>query len=235
MKQKERVENNVLKRIKNDYVFRALIVSTLSFFVTLMFAGYNTLLGIVYKSVWNIGIAVYYFLLLCIRAYVIFSERKFYKNKLTDEEKENKRKRIFLVQSILLFVIDIALIVPISLMVMQKKDVNYSTIPAIMTAAYTTYKIVISSRNIIKTRNERHLSIKILRTVNFVDALVSVLSLQYLLIMTFGGEIDNQMFIFCAVSSFAIWTFLIVLSLISLVQSIKLQKQTENCKADNKT
>lgn len=170
----------------------------------MLFTAYNVFLCIAYKAVWTFGIAVYYALLLSIRAYVIFSERRFHKERLTDEQKENKRKKLFLIQSIFLFIIDFALIAPISLMVLQKKTVNYSTIPAITVAAYTTYKIVISTRNIIKTRNVPHLSLKILRTVNFVDALVSVLTLQYTLIITFGGGMDKDMFILCAVSSFSI-------------------------------
>ncbi len=83
MKTKERVGINVLKRVKTDYVFRTFIFSALSFFITLTFTCYNIFLGIVYKITWNIGIAVYYALLLHIRAYVIFSERKFHKRKLT--------------------------------------------------------------------------------------------------------------------------------------------------------
>lgn len=224
MRSKERVGIKLLKRIKNDYVFRAFAFSALSFFITMLFTAYNVFLYIAYKAVWNIGIAVYYALLLSIRAYVIFSERKFYKEQLTDVQKENKRKKLFLFQSILLFIIDFSLIVPISLMVLQKKTVTYSTIPAITAAAYTTYKIVIATRNIIKTRKESHLSLKILRTVNFVDALVSVLTLQYTLIITFGGGMDKDMFLLCAISSFAIWTLLIVLSLKSLLQSVKLKK-----------
>ncbi len=225
MKIKERAVIKLLKRIKNDYVFRTFISSALSFFITVLFTAYNVFLCIAYEAVWNIGIAVYYALLLSIRAYVIFSERKFHKEKLADEQKENKRTKLFLIQSIFLFIIDFALIAPISLMVLQKKTVNYSTIPAITVAAYTTYKIVISTRNIIKTRNVLHLSLTILRTVNFVDALVSVLSLQYTLIITFGGGMDKDMFILCAVSSFAIWTLLVLISLKSLFQSVKLKKE----------
>ncbi len=167
-----------------------------------------------------------YALLLCIRAYVIFSERAFYKKKLPYDQKEAARKRLFLVQSAFLFAIDLALIAPITLMVQQKKVIQYTTIPAIATAAYTTYKIIISTKNIIKTRKGRHLSVRILKTVNFVDALVSVLTLQYTLIITFGGGMDSDTFALCAVSSFGIWSLLIALSTVSLLQAVKMRKNT---------
>lgn len=227
MERKERA-GNALKRMKRDYVFRAFVFSALSFLVTVVFTGYNVFLWIVYRAVWNIGIAVYYALLSGIRAYVIFSERKYHRAQFGEEEKENKRKKLVFVQSIFLLVIDFALIAPISLMVLQKKPIAFSSIPAIATAAYTTCKIVIAARNIVKIRKKRHLSLKILRTVSFVDALVSVLTLQYTLIITFGGGMDKDMFVLCAFSSFGIWVVLIGLSLKSLVRSIKLRQ--ENCR-----
>lgn len=222
MEHKERVGIGVLKRIKNDYVFRTFIFSALSFFVTLVFTVYNTFLGVAYKSVWNIGIALYYALLLCIRAYIIFSEKKFYKNNLTDEQKDRKRKIIFFVQSILLLIIDFALIAPISLMVLQKRAIKFSQIPAIAMAGYTSFKIFVSTRNIFKTKFEMNLSIKMLRNINFIDALVSILSLQYTLIMTFGGGLDEDMFTLCAISSFCIYVLLFILSLKTFLSSIKI-------------
>ena len=222
MEHKERVGIGVLKRIKNDYVFRTFIFSALSFFVTLVFTIYNTFLGVAYKSVWNIGIALYYALLLCIRAYIIFSEKKFYKNNLTDEQKDRKRKIIFFVQSILLLIIDFALIAPISLMVLQKRAIKFSQIPAIAMAGYTSFKIFVSTRNIFKTKFEMNLSIKMLRNINFIDALVSILSLQYTLIMTFGGGLDEDMFTLCAISSFCIYVLLFILSLKTFLSSIRI-------------
>lgn len=207
-----------------DYVFRTFVSSTLSFFITLAFAGYNIFLGIAYQTIWNIGIAVYYILLGGIRAYVLFSERKLHKLGLTDKQKEKANKKLYFVQSIFLFFIDLALILPISLMVMQEKEVHYTTIPAIATAVYTTYKIIISTRNFIKNKTQKHISVKILKNINFIDALVSVLSLQYTLIMTFGDGIKGKMLALCAASAFGIWAFLLAVSFLSMAKAIKLSR-----------
>ena len=226
MKGKKTTKNKWIEKIKTDYTFRTFVFSTLSFLVTVAFTGYNAFLAVAYRSAWNTGIAVYYALLLCIRAYVIFSEYKFYKKNIDESVRESTRKRIFFVQSILLFVIDLALIAPITMMVMQQKEINYSEIPAITIAAYTTYKIVMSARNFIKTHKGNHLSVKILRNVNFVDALVSVLSLQYTLIVTFAGGIDSKMRVLCAISTFVIWTFIIIVSVLTLVCAVKIKKDS---------
>lgn len=228
MKRKERTEHKFLKRIKSDYTFRTFVFSAFSFLVTVAFTGYNVFLAVVYRSAWNIGIAIYYALLLCVRAYVIFFEYEFNKKNIDDRAKENARKQLYLVQSILLLVMDIALIAPISIMVMQQKDINYSEIPALTIAAYTTYKITAASINIVKTRKGKHLSVKILRNVNFVDALVSVLSLQYTLIMTFGGGIDGKMRTLCAISTFFIWMFIIFISVLSFIHAVKSKKDKQD-------
>ena len=142
---------------------------------------------------------------------------------MSEEQKETARKNLYFVQSILLLIIDLALITPISLMVLQKKNVDYSTIPAIILAAYTTYKIIAAIINYIKTRKQKHLSIKILKNINLIDALVSILSLQYVLIMTFGNGIEGEMLALCATSTFAVWVLIIAISVLSLINSIKIK------------
>lgn len=222
MKDKERTKNKFLKKIKTDYIFRTFIISALSFLVTVVFTGYNAFLAVIYESAWNISISVYYALLLCIRAYVICSELKFYKTRQSEAQKYNGRKKLYFLQSIFLFIIDVALIAPITMMVLGQRTVDYSKIPAISIAAYTTYKMILSAKNFIRTRKQNHLSLKILRNVNFIDALVSVLSLQYTLIMTFGGGIMGDMLTLCAVSSFAIWAFIIVISVLTLIDAVQI-------------
>lgn len=221
-KEKTRTEKHSAKLFAafGDKVKRFFVSSVLSLLTTALFAGYNLFLWMVGGAAWNIGIAVYYLLLAAIRAHVLLSERKFRRSELPEAERETARSKLFLVHSVLLFLLDLALIAPISLMVMQKKAVSYSQIPAIATAAYTTYKIAISTRNFIKDRKARHLSVKTLRTLNFVDALVSLLSLQYVLVMTFGEGVTDKMLTLCATTSFAVWVLLLAVSALSLWKAI---------------
>lgn len=224
MKNNGGTDKKFFKRIRGDYAYRTLIFAVLSTVINVVFAGFNLILGIYYSSAWSIGIAAYYALLITIRAYTAVCELKFRKKRLSEEEKIPARKTPFLIQCTLLLVVDIALIAPISLMVMQKKPINFSIIPAIAMAAYTTYKIVTSSVNFAKTRKSQNLSVKTFRIINFVDALVSLLSLQYALIMTQEGSIEGEMLTLCAISSFAIWTAVIVISIISLRYAIKIRR-----------
>ena len=196
-------EKKYIERFKNDYAFRTFFFSAVSLITGAAYAAYNLFLGLAYSSAWNTGIAAYYLSLLCIRFFILSAEIKYVKKGYDEPQKEKARKRLFRVQSALLFATDISLIAPITLM------------------AYTTYKIIMSAINFSKAKKNGNLSVKMLRNVNLVDALVSVLSLQYALVMTFGGGIEGDMLFLCAFSSLAVWVFLIILSVVNAVKSRK--------------
>lgn len=189
-------EKKYIERFKNDYAFRTFFFSAVSLITGAAYAAYNLFLGLAYSSAWNTGIAAYYLSLLCIRFFILSAEIKYVKKGYDEPQKEKARKRLFRIQSALLFATDISLIAPITLMVLQKKEVNFSSVHAITIAAYTTYKIIMSAINFSKAKKNGNLSVKMLRNVNLVDALVSVLSLQYALVMTFGGGIEGDMLFF---------------------------------------
>ncbi len=216
-------QNKFIKRLKDDYAFRTLLFGFFSFAATVVFTGYNVFLAVAYRTAFSIGIAVYYASLVSVRAYVFCSEYAYLKAGLDETQKECRRKHLFFVQSILLFVTDVALIAPAAMMVKQQKAVNYSEIPAIATAAYTTYKIILSARNLIKARAQNNLSVRVLRNVNFTDALVSILSLQYILVMTFGDGTGGDMHVLLAISTFAIWAFVCVLSVLTLITAVRIK------------
>lgn len=217
--------------LKNNFALHAYITSAFSFFITLIFCCYNLFLGIAYNSDWNISISVYYFLIVAIRIYVGISElnrRRSYDvsvNKITSVSP--RQRRLFLIPGFLLFILDFTLIVPIFLMVTQKKTVNYSMIAAITIAAYTVYKITASIIGYVKTKNIKNFNITILKSINVVDALVSVLSLQYALIMTVDGNINDNMRTLCGITGFAIWAIILIFCSGTLIKSVR------ECKKDH--
>ena len=126
-------------RMKSDYAFRTFVTAGLSFAATLVFACYNTFLGIFYGAAWNFG---------------------------------------------------------------SFAAVNFK-----------------------KTRKLDHLSVIMLRNASFIDALVSVLSLQYVLIMTFGKDGGSDMVRMVAMTSFAIWSAIVLVSALAVVRAVKLIKR----------
>lgn len=224
---KERVENTSKRKVRKffcDPTLRAFTSSTLSCLFTSVFAGYNIFLAIAYKTVWNGAIAAYYLIVAAIKAYILLFERKLRRTELSEEQVAAKRQKAYLIQSIFLFAVDLALIFPVSLMVMQRRSVDYSMIPAIAAAAYTTYKIILSTRGFVKSRKHLNLSLRTLKKLNFMEMLVSMLSLQYIMVMTFGGGFDVKMKTLCAISSFVVWSFVVTVSAFSLAKAVKLKK-----------
>ncbi len=120
--------------------------------------------------------------------------------------------------------LNLALILPISLMVVLKKPVNMGLIPAITMAAYTTYKLTMASIHIQKQKRSNHNNILIveLRTINFIDALVSILTLQNTLIMvkqtTSSG---NDMLVLSSISSAVIYAVIIFVTVRLLIKGLK--------------
>ncbi|MDE5867413.1 MAG: hypothetical protein K2H02_00540 [Anaeroplasmataceae bacterium] len=209
-------------KIMKDYNFRTYWFSFFSFLASIAFAIYNAFLGIYYQSLFNGSIAVYYLLLIIVRMIIILFELHW--TKLDSDKIENKRFGLFIGACPLLILINIALIVPISLMVLNQKNVLMGLIPAIAMAAYTTFKITMAIINYKKTRKNDHLSIRALRIINMIDALVSILSLQNTLIVVNGGSQSEDMMILSGVSSLVIILSILIIIIISLIRALKFRK-----------
>lgn len=218
---RKKIDVNLFKRLQNDYEFRTFVASVFSFFVTVIFASYNVFLGISHLSGWNLGIGVYYFLLVAVKLPIIAFENKRQNATIDNAQKKIHLKKTLLGQSIMLFAIDFALIAPLVLMIYQKRAINFSKISAIATATYTAYKIITATIHFFKTRRNFSLNMKTIRKINFIDALVSVLSLQYILTITFGDASNSDISNLCKITSIAFWLLLLLLSTLSLAQAIK--------------
>lgn len=194
-----------------------------SFTATFAFAVFNGVLGIVKKSVWNGSICVYYFALLIIKGLIIFTELKA-KNKDEDYKRVLKQKT-FIITTVLLFFIDLALIVPITLMVLNRKEVDMGMIPAIAIATYTTYKVIYSIIKYKSAGRNPDLTARQLRTINLVDAVLSVLTLQNTLIFVNDKSQTRNLTVLTAISSFIGLAVIIALSVCSLIRFLKDKQQ----------
>lgn len=166
-------------RWRIDYDFNTVISAFGSLLVTTVFALYNGFIGISHSSLWHGAICVYYIILVIFRGMIVLARRKI----SFSQNSEKARNKVYMVAAVLLLILNFSLIIPVSLMVRQQKPVNLSLIPAISMAVYTTYKIIMASINLKRRKNSADSLIRLLRTINFIDALVSILTLQNTLIM----------------------------------------------------
>ena len=149
------------------------------------------------------------------------SQAREYPDPVILDERERAERKTYLAACGLLLLLNVSLIVPISLMVVQQKPVRMTLIPAIAMAAYTTYKITMASIHLRRRRRTRNRFVRLLRTVSFIDALVSILTLQNTLIMVSSNGGDMGMLPLTAASSAAVWLSTLGLSAAALAHGIR--------------
>lgn len=204
---------DTVTRWRKDYDFRTLINSGFSMLATTVFALYNGFLGIFHDLGWNSSICVYYLILVLIRAMVLLTETR------TEEGSWDAKKgqRIHLAAAALLLFLNLCMIAPLALMVKQDKPVHMTMIPAIAMAAYTTLKITLASVNLKKKKRSENPLVHFLRSINFIDALMSVAALQNTLIMVNStGEKAVSMIGLTAVTSGGMWLGAVTLAAFAL-------------------
>ena len=196
---------------------------------TALFALYH---GLRYGTAWHRSIGVFYFLLMAIRGSILLTERQ---NRARPAARRDLcRRRTFLISAVLLLVLDLALAAPISIMAVLDKPVSMGLIPAIAMAAYTTWKITMASIHIRRQKRNTRGSILVmeLRMINFIDALVSVLTLQNTLIMVEGTAADGSaMLPLTAVSSGAVYAVIVAVTIRMLQKGLARTRQAEKANA----
>ena len=208
---------------QSDYDFKTLTASSGSLALTVVFALYNGFLGAYHSSLWYGTISAYYLILSVLRGYIILSERRIARR----DCREQARKRAYLVSSVLLLLLNASLAVPVSLLVMRQKPLNMTLIPAIAMAVNTTYKIVMASVNLKRRKRSDNSLVRLLRTIGFVDALMSILTLQNTLIMVNMKEESAEMLTLSAITSAAIMLTVLALSVAALRKGIVSLKRKE--------
>ena len=210
-------------RRKTDYDFKTITAALGSLAVTALYALYNGFLGVSHASLWHGSICVYYLVLVILRTTVIAAGKKAGRK----AEPNRALAKVYIASAALLLFLNVCLIVPVSLMVVRQKPVDMTLIPAITMAAYTTYKVVMSSVNLKRRKRSSDRLVRLLRTINFIDALVSVLSLQNTLIMVNMKGDGSEMLTLSAITSAAIMLAVLALSIAAMIKGVISLKSKE--------
>lgn len=204
-----------MKKWKGNSLFRIFTSSAVSSLTGIAFTLYNGFLGVYHSSIWNGTICVYYALLAVIRTVIVNAQRKkIFRGSLA---KEDYQKQIYRATHFIIFVMNISLIVPITLMIRGDKSYTLGIIPAIAMATYTFYRIISSIIHYSKSKKAGNILVREIRTVNLIDSMAAVLTLQNALILANTGEIAGSMQILSIISSTAVWCIMLALSIVSFM------------------
>lgn len=176
------------------------------FAATVAFALYNGALGVVYASPWHGSICTYYLLLSGARGLLLWGQRR--RERLSGEDGTGLKRGYLCAAGGMLLVMDLALVAPVALLVLDQRASSMGLIPAITSATYTTYKVTAAAVGLKRTKKDPFL--RGLSALRFVDALVSVLVLQNTLLLAVDGGITGDMVVLCLVSSVALFAVICV-------------------------
>ncbi len=212
-----RKAEDVREWLGEDYGRKTAVFSSMSALMNLFFMFFNAVLGVMYSSLWHGSISVYYTLLFIVRSIIVMHQRR-------GEDNQKKNRNIYLLTHILLLVMNVSLIVPIAMMTMGNRSYTHGLIPAIAMATYTTYRVTTAIMNAVRSKKEGGVFTSLLRTINFIDAMLSVLTLQNALIIATGGRTE-EMQTLTAYTSGGIWLLIVAVTVLSFRKIRTLGKQ----------
>lgn len=173
--------NKFTKRYLESFGFRALVGSSISFFISVLFGIFNGVLGIMGKSVWYGALSFYYIITALIYGSLLL-------NLKSTSYKIYKRCGYFMA------ILNTALSAFIAQMIFEDKGFVYGDIMIYVFASYAFYKLTMAIIRLFKTRHHKSPVLSAIALINLTSGMVSVLALQTALLSTFGDGIDNSLF-----------------------------------------
>lgn len=184
-------KNKTADLFVNNYDFRTLVCSALSFAGGIGLAVFNTVVYAVTGSLWCGVMAFYHILLVSLRGYVLFAYRKAKKKEVLSQKDrtllEMKRYRFC---GIVFILLTLCLMAMIAHIVRRDKVFDYEIYVIYTVAAFTLYQMVVAVINYIKARSRDSYTVRALRCINLTTALVSFISLQAIALDTFSQNVN---------------------------------------------
>ena len=207
-------ESEIGNKILKDPFFRSLITTSFSMGWNLVYAVFNGVLGIYYRSYWFVSLFAYYLMLGLMRGYVVVGRRK---NKPSD----SSMYRICGVGMILLAVI----LSGITCMgIAEDHATKYHMIVMIAIAAFTFYLAVIAIVSAIKAHHKTNIALKLLRDISLVSTIGSMMSLERSMLGTFGDSREAFSITMEAASGAVSFVMVLLVAVSMLTKSCKPNK-----------
>lgn len=211
-------KNKYLSVYKKDHKLRYKISLFTSLAFNIIYVIFKLVSGIVFKSVWFISFALYYLLLVILRTNIVKQELK-HQTILKDEYLKYRKTAV-----ILLFT-NVILTIIILIIVNQKIMNIYPNWIAIAIAVYTFYLIYNSIYNFIKYRKYKSPLMSSSKVINVVTSLISLISLEIVLIPTFGVNNIEFFEIMIMATGGGIAIIIVIISLYMIIKSTEWLKE----------
>ncbi len=176
-----------------NFGFRTVIFAIGSFLMSLLFSSFNAYMGIKNRSIWYGALAAFYIALAFLRGGVLAYHKRRIGKKVQNDD--YFKAKVYRNSGISTLILNIALSSAIAQMIFSGEHFTYMGLTIFVYAAYAFYKITISIIALVKAHKQTDLTVRAIRNINLVDALVSILALQTALLTRFNeGEINISIF-----------------------------------------
>ena len=188
-------KRNFTYLLLRNFGFRTVIFAIGSFLMSLLFSGFNAYMGIKNRSIWYGALAAFYISLAFLRGGVLAYHKRRIGKKSQMENDDYKKAKVYRNSGIVTLVLNVALSAAIGQMIFSSAHFTYMGLTIFAYAAYAFYKITMSIIALIKAHKQEDLTVRAIRNINLVDALVSILALQTALLTMFSeGGINISLF-----------------------------------------
>ncbi|MBR2330846.1 MAG: hypothetical protein IKA40_06325 [Clostridia bacterium] len=178
-----------------NFGFRTIVFSVGSFLMSVLFSAFNAYMGIANRSIWYGALATFYIALALIRGGVLTYHRSRMGKQDRRESDEYVKAKVYRNSGIVTLILNLALSSAIAQMIFSGAHFSYMGWTVFAYAAYAFYKITMSIISFIKAHKQTDLTVRAIRNINLVDALVSILALQTALLTMFSeGDINISLF-----------------------------------------
>ena len=211
----------LLNTFIENYGVRTIVFMTIGIVANIVFAVFNGVTAILYRSIWYGSIAGYYCVLIAQRSLILIVYYVVRKKSGGDAERlAREKQKIYLANGVIVVPLTIALGVAAAQMVLSDNPSVPGEIMAIACATHAFYKVIMAIYNLCKAHFGRDPIVQTIRNLGFVDALVSMLVLATTLIPAFG-TMDVKMRTLVAFLALSIVSFSIALGSYMIVHGVK--------------
>lgn len=215
--------NPYTNRVTTDYRLRTILFAVPGMISNILFAVFNGVIGITSHSAWFGTLSAYYILLSIMRAGIVRQEKKI---AVIKEKKEHMRRELSVYRrnSVLFIFMAVVLAGAVILLLNFQGGKTYPGFTIYAVAAYTFYKIIMSTIQMIKVGKRKSPLLSITRRIGYIDACVSVLILQTAMFASFANEEEELIKLMNGITGTAVCVMVLALGIQGICSSKKMIK-----------
>lgn len=211
------------RNLHKDYVFRSIFLSACAFLCNLGYTVFLASLAFLYDSVWYGALAVYYIMLAAARGGVLVQNNKYERKYKYDYHSLQKAKvGTYRYCGIMMLALTAALGVSVAELLLGGEPRTASGFIYVF-AAVAVYKVVNAIIQFVRSSKRDDLAVRSVWYINLAVTLVSVLTLQTVILSAYPTSVDSA--IFNGITGFLVCLITLILGAFMIVHSVRIKKR----------